>query len=192
MGHPGELVNKKVIHRLDKHCINFLALSPLLFLSTSDKEGNCDVSPRGDPAGFVLVLDDLHLVIPERPGNRRVDSIINILENPKIGLLFIIPTLGETLRINGHAFIVKDEEILNKLSVQGKQPVIAIGVRVEECFIHCAKAFKRSGAWESSSWPQKDALPSPSTILSEHINSVDYTEESISKVLDESYKTRLY
>ena len=192
IGYPSELVKRKVINRIDKHCLNFISLSPLLFLSTADNEGNCDVSPRGDSPGSVLVLDESHLVIPERPGNRRVDTLKNILLNPKIGLLFIIPGLGETLRINGQAYVIKDEDILKKMAAHEKQPVLGIGVIVEECFIHCAKAFMRSKAWESDSWLKKDALPSVSAILSDHLNSSEYTQESIRQVFQESYEKRLY
>lgn len=192
LGYPSDLVNRKSINRIDKHCLNFIALSPLLFLATADNTGNCDVSPRGDAPGAVLVLDEKHLVIPERPGNRRVDSLKNILLNPQIGILFIIPGLGETLRINGTAYVIKDEDILKKMKAHEKQPVLGIGVRVEECFIHCAKAFMRSKTWESESWKQKDSLPSVSSILSDHLNSTEYTEESIRQGFQESYKTRLY
>lgn len=192
LGYPGDLVKKKVIKSIDKHCLNFIALSPLLFLSTADEKGSCDVSPRGDAPGSVLVLDKNHLVIPERSGNRRVDSLRNILLNPQIGILFIIPGLGETLRINGQAYVIKDEEILKQMKFHEKQPVLGIGVKVEECFIHCAKAFLRSKVWESDSWLKKDALPSVSAILSDHLNSTEYTQESIRQVFQESYEKRLY
>ena len=192
LGFPGDLVKKKVINKIDKHCSNFIALSPLLFLSTADNQGNCDVSPRGDAPGSVLVLNENYLVIPERPGNRRVDTLKNIIQNPKIGILFIIPGLGETLRINGHAYVIKDEEILKKMQAHEKQPVLGIGVRVEECFIHCAKAFIRSKAWESGSWHKKENLPSIATILSTHLNSSEFTEDSIREGFRESYEKRLY
>lgn len=192
MGYPSELVGRKVINRIDKHCLNFISLSPLLFLSTADDRGNCDVSPRGDAPGSVLVLDDKHFVIPERPGNRRIDTLKNILLNPKIGILFIIPGLGETLRINGQAFVIKDEEILKKMKAHEKMPVMGIGVQVEECFIHCAKAFIRSKAWDSDSWQKKDSLPSISSILADHLNSSEYTQESIKQGFQESYEKRLY
>jgi len=192
IGYPSDLVIKKVINKIDKHCSNFISLSPLLFLSTADDKGNCDVSPRGDAPGSVLVLDENHLVIPERPGNRRIDTLKNILLNPKIGILFIIPGLGETLRINGQAYVIKDEEILKKMKALEKMPVLGIGVRVEECFIHCAKAFLRSKAWDINSWPKKDAFPSISSILTDHLNSSEYTEESIKQGFRESYEKRLY
>ena len=192
VGYPSELVKRKVIDRIDKHCIDFISQSPLLFLSTADDKGNCDVSPRGDAKGSVLVLDENHFVIPERPGNRRIDTLRNVLLNPNIGILFIIPGLGETLRINGQAYVIKDEEILKKMKAHEKIPVLGIGVRVEECFIHCAKAFIRSKAWESDSWQKKDALPSIPSILTDHLNSSEYSEDSIKQGFQESYKNRLY
>lgn len=193
LGFPSELVKKKVVHVLDIHCRNIISLSPLLFLSTSDDQGFCDVSPRGDAAGSVFVLDEKHLVIPERPGNRRIDSLRNILINPKIGILFIIPGLEETLRVNGKAFVIKDEKILDQMKAKDKKPLLGIGVEVEECFIHCAKAFKRSRVWETKSWVDyADTLPSIPTILSDHVNSTEFTTEIIKKGLQESYEKRLY
>lgn len=192
IGLASDLIKRKSIKSLDKHCVNFMALSPLLFLSTADDQGSCDVSPRGDAPGSVLVLDQNYIVIPERPGNRRIDSIRNILLNPQVGILFIIPGLGETLRINGKAFVIKDEDILKKMKAHEKQPVLAIGVQIEECYIHCAKAFMRSKAWDSDSWIKKNDLPSIPAMVSDHLNSAEYTEESIRIGFQESYEKRLY
>jgi PPOX class probable FMN-dependent enzyme len=192
LGYPSEVVQRKTINQLDQHCRDFIALSPLLFVSTADDQGYCDVSPRGDAPGSVLVIDELHLVIPERPGNRRIDSLRNILKNPRIGLIFMIPGLEETLRINGKAFVIQDEEILSRMKVRDKQPILGIGVEVEECFIHCAKAFKRSGLWDVNSWVRVDSLPSIPAILSAHVNSTEYPVEVIKKGLQESYEKRLY
>jgi len=192
IGYPSELVNKKVISQLDHHCIDFISKSPFLVLSTSDNFGYCDASPRGDQPGFVQVLNEKQLIIPERPGNKRIDTLRNILSNPRVGLLFFIPGLGETLRINGHATIVKDEELLMTMAVSGKTPLLGIGVEVDECFIHCAKAFKRSGLWEPETWADKEELPRAAKILLEHTKLPDSSEESIQKRLEEGYKNRLY
>ncbi|OXM82508.1 pyridoxamine 5'-phosphate oxidase family protein [Paenibacillus rigui] len=192
IGFPSEVVKQKAINKLDEHCRDFIGLSPLLFLSTSDKDGHCDVSPRGDAPGSILVLNEKYFVIPERPGNRRMDSLRNILLNPHVGIIFIIPGLEETLRINGRAFVVKDDGILQQMKVKERTPVLGIGVEVEECFIHCAKAFKRSGIWDSKSWAAKDTLPSIPKILSDHVNSAEFTIEAITKGLQESYEKRLY
>lgn len=191
-GYPSELVNNKIITFIDHHCRDYIAKSPMMFIATSDSLGSCDVSPRGDSEGFVHILDDKHLVIPERPGNRRFDSLKNIIENPRVGLIFIIPGLEETLRVNGYASIVKDEEILKPMEAHGKVPVLGIGVEVEECFIHCAKAFKRSHLWDSDYWPAKASLPKPSVILADHTRKLGISQEDIAKSLKESYEQRLY
>jgi hypothetical protein len=126
-----------------------VALSPFVLVGTSDAGGTCDVSPRGDAPGFVLVLDEETLAIPERPGNRRIDSLLNILETGVVGLLFLVPGFEETLRINGRASVVRNACILKRTEAQGKPPAVAIGLELEECFPHCAKAFKRSGLWRA-------------------------------------------
>jgi len=190
-GNPSDMVSNKVVNFIDDHIKSYISKTPLVFLSTSDSSGLCDVSPRGDQAGFVHIIDNKHLVIPERPGNRRFDSLRNIISNPNVGMVFIIPGLKETLRINGQACVMNDEDILSKLKVQGKRPWLGIGVRVEECFIHCAKAFMRSGIWESTTWLDPDSLPVPSQILADHINQ-DYSEEDIRKALTESYQKKMY
>jgi len=192
IGFPSELVIRKVITDLDHHCYDFISKSPFLVISTSDNLGFCDVSPRGDMPGFVRVLDNKHLIIPERPGNKRIDSMRNILLNPKVGLLFFIPGLGETLRVNGKACLVKDDELLEKMAVKGQKPIVGIGVEVEECFIHCAKAFKRSKLWEPSSWANKETLPSAAKILFEHAKIPNSSVDIIAERLQESYTKRLY
>lgn len=192
LGYPSELVKNKVISFLDHHCIDFISRSPFLVLSTSDYTGFCDVSPRGDKEGFVQVLNEKQFIIPERPGNRRIDSMRNILANPRVGLIFFIPGLGETLRVNGKAQIVLDDDLLEKMAVNGKKPLMGIAVEVEECFIHCAKAFKRSGLWEPSTWPDPELLPSAAKILYEHAKLPKTTVSSIEQQLEESYSKRLY
>ncbi|ANA79232.1 pyridoxamine 5'-phosphate oxidase-related FMN-binding protein [Paenibacillus vortex V453] len=191
-GESSHVVKHKTLDRMDHHCKDFIAKSPLLFMATSDASGYCDVSPRGDAAGFVHIMDESWLVIPERPGNRRFDSLRNILSNPRVGLVFVIPGLKETLRINGSAVLIRDEDLLDLLSVQGKRPWLGIGVRVEECFIHCAKAFMRSQVWDSGSWLSREQLPNPSRIIADHVNQDHVTEESVAQALQDSYKKRLY
>jgi uncharacterized protein len=193
---PGELVKAKEINFLDVHCKSLIARSPFVLIATSNKAGRCDVSPKGDPPGFVQVLSDKHLAIPDRPGNARLDSIENILENPHVGLLFVIPGTKETLRINGKAVITKDETILEKATVDGKRPTLAIGVEVEEAFIHCAKAFIRSNLWKSETWPSLEGLPSFAKMLLDHVNAEDIktemTEKQLDDLLEKDYKKELY
>jgi uncharacterized protein len=192
MGYPSERAKNKVIASLDEHCKRFIGMSPFLMLATSHSNGSCDNSPRGDAPGFVHIIDDHYFVIPERPGNKRMDSLFNILSNPKVGILFFIPGLEETLRINGSATIIKDENILEKMHVNGKPPLLGIAVKVEECFIHCAKAFKRSNLWSNDTWPENDLLPKPAKILADHANIRGMTEEEVAAGLKESYTKRLY
>ncbi|WP_088006978.1 pyridoxamine 5'-phosphate oxidase family protein [Indiicoccus explosivorum] len=191
-GNPSELVNNKVITYIDRHCREFISKAPFLTISTADGSGFCDVSPRGDAPGFVFVLNEKQLVIPERPGNKRMDSLQNILENPKIGLLFMIPGLGETLRVNGSACIIRDEELLENMTAAGKRPLLGIGVEVEECFIHCAKAFRRSGLWEPGTWEPKETLPKGAKILAAHAKLPNTDEQAVEAMLDKSYKENLY
>lgn len=192
IGYPSQLVQRKVISYLDEHCCDFIARSPFLVISTADDSGFCDVSPRGDKPGFALVLDERHIVIPERPGNRRVDTLCNIVSNPKVGLLFLIPGLGETLRVNGKAALVKDDPLLAKMAVKGKRPLMGICVAVEECFIHCAKAMKRSRIWEPHTWSDKAKLPNAAKILADHVKLPDLTAKDIEKSLQEDYENELY
>ena len=169
-GAPGERAVLKERAHLDVHTREFIARSPFVLLATSNRAGRCDVSPKGDAPGFVMVLDDTHLVIPDRVGNNRIDGLTNIVENPHLGMIFVIPGREDTLRVNGRACIIRDGEILSRLAVQGKQPKVAIGVEVEECFLHCAKAFKRSGLWDRERWPDVAGLPSMAKILWDQID----------------------
>ncbi|OLS36906.1 pyridoxamine 5'-phosphate oxidase family protein [Bacillus sp. MRMR6] len=188
-GKPSMVAKNKVITNIDEHIREFLALSPFLVVSTSDKEGKCDVSPRGDHPGFVMVLNEKQILIPERPGNNRLDSLTNILENPQVGLLFFIPGLRETLRINGKACLVRDEDQLEQMAVNGKRPLVAIAVDVEECFVHCAKALIRSELWNPESWTEQEYLLMPSKMLAVHAK-ID--SETVEARLKESYEKKLY
>jgi PPOX class probable FMN-dependent enzyme len=149
VGQKNPFLSQKVTDYLDEEIKQFLSLSPFVVIASSDDKGNFDSSPRGDIPGFVHIIDERHFVIPERSGNRRVDSMVNFLHNPGIGLLFFIPGVEDTLRINGKATITSDQDLLKPLSLKGKTPELGIGVEVEECFVHCTKAFKRSDLWNA-------------------------------------------
>jgi len=161
-------------------------------LATSSASGRCDVSPKGDAPGFVRVLDEHHLAIPDRIGNKRLDGMRNILENPHVGLIFLIPGREETLRVNGRAWIVRDEALLTTLSAQGKLPQLAIGVEIEECFFHCPKAFRRSKLWEPASWPDRDALPTMACVLYEKLQPAGKTLEEYVRESEEGLQRTLY
>jgi PPOX class probable FMN-dependent enzyme len=159
VGHPTEFVANKVRAGLAPIHRDWLAHSPLCFVATTDAQGRVDVSPKGDPPGFVHVLDDTTIAIPERPGNRRVDGFLNILARPRVGTVFLIPGRGDTLRINGRAAIVAEADYFDAMAVQGRPPLLALEIAVEEVFFHCAKAFLRSEAWQPETW-NPTALPS--------------------------------
>jgi len=157
-GTAPEKVRVKEITALDDLCRQFIARSPFCLIATSDPEGVLDISPKGDPAGFVTVLGDTLLAIPDRPGNRRLDSYHNLLKDPRIGLIFVIPGKGETLRVSGKARIVRDAALLQRMSVDGKVPEMALVVHVIRAFMHCPKAMIRSKIWQPDSWQNADDL----------------------------------
>ncbi|HEU4371789.1 MAG TPA: pyridoxamine 5'-phosphate oxidase family protein [Methylomirabilota bacterium] len=159
-GQPGARAVAKERPALNADCRAFIAHAPFLVMGTAGADGRCDVSPKGDAPGFVHVLDDQHLVIPDRLGNNRIDGLRNIVENAHVGLIFLIPGREDTLRVNGRARIVRDEALLDRLAVNGKRPVTALVVEVEQCFMHCARAFKRAGLWEPERWPDADGVRS--------------------------------
>jgi uncharacterized protein len=192
VGEPSELARKKQIDHLDAHCRAYIAHAPFLLIGTADAAGRCDASPKGDAPGFVHVLDDHHLVIPDRPGNKRVDSMRNVLENPHIGLIFLVPRYEETLRVNGRATLTRDPEVLARFEVAGKLPKLAIGVEVEEVFMHCAKAFKRSWLWQPDRWPDISDMAPAACMLFDHAKPADMTVEDMAKRLDIGYRTTLY
>lgn len=157
IGEPAERARHKVRPRLDDADRRWLAASTLCFIATSGADGRCDTSPKGDPAGsLVHVLDDTTLAIAERPGNRRVDGYLNVLENPHVGIVFIVPGRSDTLRVNGRAHLVEDARWFDDLVVQGKRPVLALVVEVEEVFGHCAKALVRAQVWHPETWRSND------------------------------------
>ena len=192
LGTPSEVALKKQIACLDAHCRAFIAHAPFVALATADGAGHCDVSPKGDPAGFVRVLDDTHLVVPDRPGNKRLDGLRNILANPHVGLLFLVPARGETLRVNGRACITRDADLLATLAVEGKVPSLAIGVEVEEVFLHCAKAFKRSGLWEPARWPDLGGLAASAKMFHDQLKIPGMSVDDFERRLETGYRTGLY
>ncbi|MGE3911095.1 MAG: pyridoxamine 5'-phosphate oxidase family protein [Chloroflexota bacterium] len=192
MGPASEGSIKKETTYLTNDCVAFIERSPFMLLATSGKDGRCDVSPKGDPNGFVRVLDSTHLVIPDRPGNRRFDGLRNLLENPQIGLIFLVPGRHETLRVNGRASITNDPALLDSMPVQGKRPWFAIGVEVEECFLHCGKAFLRSKLWEPEAWPDLATVPTGGQLMSATRRGADMTVDEIDKGLKESYRVGMY
>ena len=187
---PTPTSRKKEIDHLDAHCRELLSLAPLLLLASSGPDGRCDVSPRGGPAGFVHVLDDHRLAWGDQPGNRRLDSHANLVANPHAGLLALVPGLGETLRINGRAFLSTDEELRERVAIDRRVPPIVVCVEAQEVYLHCAKALKRSQLWQPDSWPEREAIPSAAAIYRDHVGAGE-TLEQVEARLAESYTNRI-
>ncbi len=192
MGTPSDMVVRKQLDYLDPHARRFIERSPFLLIGTTGPDQIGDVSPRGDAPGFVVVLDDRTLVIPERPGNRRVDTLRNILNTGGVGLLFLVPGVEETLRVNGRASVVRDGALLDRLVARGKRPLLAIGVEVRECFFHCAKAFKRSSLWQPDTWQGRGDMASLAQILADQVKPANTSVQELEAQIAESYATRLY
>ena len=190
VGEPLPRVRDKTraaLHELDRE---WIAASPFCLVATADADGRCDVSPKGDPVGFVAVLDDRTIAIPERPGNRRADGFRNILANPQVGVLFVIPGRGDTLRVNGRAHLVSGAPWFEKLVVNGHRPVLATVVEVEEVFHHCAKAFMRSHLWHPESWDPLAVGSRPQ--IAKALERPEDSIEELERYYGETYSTGLY
>lgn len=189
-GEPSRLAADKQLDRLDRHARRFIELSPFLVISSHGADGLGDVSPKGDAPGFVQVLDDRTLLIPDRPGNNRLDTLSNLLANDGVGLLFLVPGVCETLRVNGRARVVTAEELLAPTAVRGRLPTAGILVAVEQVYLHCAKALVRSKLWEDDHRVDRRSLPSLGQMLADQIAGVDASEADAR--VEDSLKNRLY
>lgn len=189
VGQPTAAVAKKVTDRLSEAQQVWLKQSPLGFVATTDAHGRVDVSPKGDPPGFVQIIDDTTIAIPERPGNRRVDGFLNVLQRPHVGTVFVIPGRGDTLRINGTARILSDADYFDAMAVDGKRPILALEIAIQEVFFHCPKAFLRSETWKPESW-NPTAVPSVAQMAkafkpdqSQEELDAYYSEDNLRKIL---------
>ncbi len=187
---PRAAARLKALDRLDDFCKNFIALSPFFVLASCNSQGHADASPRGDQAGFVRVPDDCTLLIPDRPGNNRIDTMRNILHNPGVGMIFFVPGFNETLRVNGTAAILHDPGLCAEFTVNGKAALSVMRVSVREAFFHCGKALMRSRLWDPMMYVDRSTFPSHGRILAEQTKTVS-VEESEAYVA-RSYKERLY
>lgn len=167
IGEPTEILRKKIAPRLNRLTRQFIERAPFVCIATAAPDGSCDVSPRGDPAGFVRILDERTLLVPERPGNKLADTLRNILANPHVGLLFVIPGVGDTFRVNGRATLTNDETLLRPCTVESKPPKLGILVDIDEAYTQCSKAFLRSHLWDPSRFIERAALPSSGEIMAE-------------------------
>ena len=190
-GEPSELAVNKSLDHLDRHCRRFIELSPFVLLASAGADGRVDCSPRGDPAGFVAILDERTVLLPDRRGNNRTDSLTNVLENPHVGMLFLIPGANETLRLNGRATLTTDPVHLEPLAIKGRAPRSGLLVEVEEVFLQCTKALVRARLWaDESRVDRKTALPSFGQMLADHAGLTD--GEAIDRRLREKRSESLY
>jgi len=190
-----DLAVKKCLSQLDAHSKDFIARSPFVCVGTQTEDGKADVSPRGDPCGFVKVLDDETLLIPDRPGNNRFDTQANILANPAVGLMFMIPGYDETLRVNGTAQLTRDPELLELMAVNDRVPALAIAVSIDEVFLHCAKAFRRSKLWDPSQLQDRSEMPSLMNMILDQTEGAPKEPKEMAELdanLEESYKKSMY
>lgn len=188
-GAPSELVQKKVLRQLDRHARAFIALSPFAVLATHGPDGS-DASPRGDAPGFVQVVDDVTLLLPDRRGNNLIDSLRNVVASPEVGLLFLVPGINETLRVNGTAKVITDTDRLQPMAVQGKTPASALEIAVREVYFHCGKALIRSDLWNAEKHVPRSSFPTLGRVIADQVAGVDAEAADVN--LAESYKTRLY
>ncbi len=190
---PADGTRQKVLGSIDQHARTFIDASPFVLVGTSSPDGTADVSPKGGPAGFVVVLDDQRIAIPDLSGNNLLDSITNIVNGSGIGLLFLVPGVDETLRVNGHACLTTDPAVLDACAVKDRRPKAAIGVTVTQQYMHCAKAFRRSELWSNETWPDRATLPSLGCILRDQIPAIsELTPESIDEDLERGYAKTLW
>ncbi|MFC4532984.1 pyridoxamine 5'-phosphate oxidase family protein [Sphaerisporangium dianthi] len=178
---------RKALHEMDRQ---WLAASPFCLIATSGADGTCDVSPKGDPPGFTVVLDDTTIAIPERPGNRRADGFLNILANPHVGLIYLVPGRNETLRVNGRARLVRDAPFFDQMIVKGHRPALAVVVEIEQIFFHCAKAFMRSALWKHDTWNPGVLPPHPQIV--KRVQHTDESLEELERYYGAQYAERLY
>ena len=194
-GPTHEMALLKCQPTLGTHAREFISRSPFLCIGTQSAEGKADISPRGDPVGFVQVLDDKTLAIPDRPGNNRLDTLRNILSNPTVGLLFMVPGFDDTLRANGRARLSRDPALLARLQVNGRLPTLAIVVEVEEVFMHCAKAFRRSNLWNPGHYQDRKSMPSLMKIILDETKGAPADEGQMRKLDDDlevEYRNTMY
>ncbi len=188
---PAARAGLKVLDHLDVHCRKFIALSPFYVISSARADGRADASPRGDPPGSLAhVLDDRTLLLPDRPGNRQVDTLMNLIERPYVGLVFFVPGLTETLRVNGRAELSTEAGLLRPLAIKGKLPICVLRVTVEEAFLHCAKALIRARLWEPDAQVERSCFPTYGRVLADQIAGADAAEIDAGE--QESARTELY
>ena len=190
---PGDrgLAEHKEIDHIDDVCRRYIAVSPFVVIATRGPDGLLDVSPKGDPAGFVHVLDENTLAIPDRPGNNRLDTLENVLTNPEVALIFVIPGKGDTLRVAGHGRLVRDAALAKRLAINGREPSLVLVVDVKQAFTHCTKCMVRSGLWKPERWPDLSGVPTLADSVMAHAEP-DMRIDDVQAIIDDSRENRLY
>lgn len=191
LGPPKDQAVAKVVQVIDEHARRFIAHAPFVFVASAGADGMVDVSPKGDPAGFVKVLDERTLAIPDRPGNRRLDTFRNVLTNPNVGLIFLIPGVTYTLRMAGKAIIVRDTELREAMAVNGKLPAHVLVIEISHVLSHCPKCMVRSGMWQPDTWPDTSNVPSFAETIVAH-GKLAQTVEEMQTIVDAGNRDRLY
>lgn len=190
-GEPHAVAVAKVVPCLDAHARRFIAASPFVLLATTNADGTAEISPKGDPAGFVRVLDDRTLAIPDRPGNRRYDTLVNLLRAPGIGLIFLIPRITYTLRVSGTGIITRDPDLRASFAVNGREPDQVLVVEVTRVLTHCPKCMMRSGLWTPEAWPDTSGIPTFAEALKAHARLAESVAE-VTTNLDAAIQSSLY
>lgn len=188
---PEDGAVRKELKKLDGHCRAFIARSPFVLIGSSDGNGNADVTPKGDKPGFADILDDSTIAIPDRPGNNRLDTLENVIANPAVGLLFLIPGMNETLRVNGEARITADGALRERFAVEGRPALSVMLVTIKAAYMHCAKAFMRSELWKPEGWPDRKSMPTLGQILHDQL-SLEETPAETDRWLDDAYRKGMW
>ncbi|MFN4274038.1 MAG: pyridoxamine 5'-phosphate oxidase family protein [Aliihoeflea sp.] len=190
-GATHDIALKKQLPALDMHAKAFIARSPFVLIGSSDRQGNADVTPKGDKPGFVAILDDTTIAIPDRPGNNRLDTYENLIDNPAVGLLFVVPGMNETLRVNGLGRITADSGLRQRFAIDNRVPATLLVVEIRACYMHCAKAFMRSKLWAPESWPPRDSMPTLGQILRDQV-ALSESAQQLDDGLDKAYAKSMW
>lgn len=189
---PGAPALRKELDHLDAHCRAFIARSPFFALGSAGEDGRADVSPRGGPAGFVTVLDERRLAFADLSGNNRLDSLTNLVEQPMVGLLFLVPGYDETLRVNGRASVTTDAAVLAACAREGITPRLCVVVEVEQAYLHCAKAVRRAALWRPDAWPELEGLPRAAEVFRDHCGLAELGPDRVDAILEDGYRRDLW
>lgn len=189
---PAGISADKVLDHLDEHALRFIDHATFVLVASWNAEGRADVSPKGDPAGFIEVIDDRTIAIPDRPGNGRIDTFLNVVERPSVGLLLLVPGILETCRISGRGTVTTDPDLLDRMVVQGKRPKLALVVEVDEVFVHCGKALRRGGLWDAEQRVERDTFPTMGQMLHDHARPDRLTRQQLSDIARDDLHNNMY